>query len=241
MGKCIVSGSKIIDPMTGELNTIDTLVAQQSASLISINDAFEAVNARASEFVDDGLKPVFKVTTALGKSIETTITHPFLTGRGWLPLSEIAVDERIAVPRALPYFGNEQPQRAQGKAIAYMVTDGSTRNSTPQFTNENSAIVDDFISAMIAFDGISVNPVKAKNKAPSYRISAKSSTSVLCRERFAKCLNRAMAQLSISGKALAEILSLQPSTISQWRHAVALPEPSIYSRMCGLLGEEVFK
>lgn len=238
MGKCIVSGSKIIDPMTGELNTIDTLVAQQSASLLSINDAFEAVNARASEFVDDGLKPVFKVTTALGKSIETTITHPFLTGRGWLPLSEIAVDEQIAVPRTLPYFGNEQPQEHKVKAIAYMVTDGTTRNSTPQFTNENTAIVNDFISAMIAFEGISVNPVKAKNKTPSYRISAKSSTSVLCRERFAKYLNRAMAQLSISGKALAQILSLQPSTISQWRHAVALPEPSIYFRMCGLLGEE---
>ena len=100
MGKCIVSGSQLVDPMTGEINVIDDLVAAKDANLISINNQFKRVISQASDFVDDGLKPVFRVRTALGKTIETTLTHPFLTGKGWLPLSNIRVGEQIAIPRS---------------------------------------------------------------------------------------------------------------------------------------------
>ncbi|MDX1656332.1 MAG: DnaB-like helicase C-terminal domain-containing protein, partial [Candidatus Competibacteraceae bacterium] len=77
---------------------------------------------KASCFVDDGIKPVFRVCTALGREIHTTLTHPFLTLGGWRPLAQLRVGERIAVPRRLPYFGplelSEQHLEALAREIA---------------------------------------------------------------------------------------------------------------------------
>lgn len=238
MGKCIVSGSQLVDPNTGAINSIDELVAAQHAAVISINNQFKRVVTQASEFVDDGLKPVFRVTTALGKSIDTTLTHPFLTGNGWQPLSEIKAGEQIAIPRSLPVFGQCQPVDHEIKAIAYMISDGTTRNATPVFTNTNAIIVNDFINAMTSFNGVSVKAIKAENRAQSYRVIAKSSVAQSLRMQFAELLNTGIKKAQLSGKILAETLSLRTSTVSMWRNAHALPMPETYTGLCDVLGAE---
>jgi len=238
MGKCIVSGSQLVDPMTGEINVIDDLVAAKDANLISINNQFKRVISQASDFVDDGLKPVFRVRTALGKTIETTLTHPFLTGKGWLPLSDIRVGEQIAIPRSLPVFGQVQPPAHEVKAIAYMISDGTTRNATPVFTNINSAIVDDFVHTMESFNGVSVTAIPAKNRAQSYRITTKSSTPAALRKRFATILNTCISNSKITGQYLANALSMRTSTVSTWRNAHTLPMPQTYAGLCDVLGDD---
>ena len=50
-------------------------------------------------YVDDGIKPVYRVTTRLGRQVESTLCHPFLTVGGWKPLAELQVGEAVAVPR----------------------------------------------------------------------------------------------------------------------------------------------
>lgn len=106
MGKCIVSGSSLVDPHSGHMVCIDNMVKDKCGEVMSINNGLKLTHATASEFVDDGIKPVFEVTTALGRSIQTTITHPFLTAKGWQPLADIAQGEHIAIPRTLPIFGS---------------------------------------------------------------------------------------------------------------------------------------
>ena len=108
MGKCIVSGSMIVNPASGALSTIDDMVKQRQGAVTSLSNTFTLATAQVTEFVDDGIKPVFEVTTALGRRIETTITHPFLTGDGWQTLAKIKVGERIAVARHMPIFGRAQ-------------------------------------------------------------------------------------------------------------------------------------
>ena len=105
MGKCIVSGSTLVDPLSGAIITIDEMVKHEKRELTSVTNEFTLIQARVSEFVDDGVKPVFEVMTALGRNIQTTITHPFLSGNGWQPLANLSPGESIAVPRALPIFG----------------------------------------------------------------------------------------------------------------------------------------
>jgi replicative DNA helicase len=126
MGKCIVSGSRLVDPKTGLRITIDEMVAEQYGAVTSVNHDFKLVETQASQFVDDGFKPVFAVKTALGRSIKTTLTHPFLTGKGWRKLADIAVGEKIGVPRRLPIFGSTRMPEYQVKALAYFLSDGGT-------------------------------------------------------------------------------------------------------------------
>ena len=108
-------------PSMGKCATYDTLILQKDGSLITLAEVYERQEielltlgknrrfylTKPSAFVNDGIKPVFKVTTKLGRFVETTITHPFLTVDDWKPLAKLRVGEKIAVPRRLNIFGNE--------------------------------------------------------------------------------------------------------------------------------------
>ncbi|WP_309739165.1 replicative DNA helicase [Chamaesiphon sp. OTE_20_metabat_361] len=106
MGKCLAYDSEIV-LADGSIKTIQELYHQQQAEILTLNDNWKFSLTKPSAYVDDGIKPVFKVTTRLGRSIETTLTHPFLTLDGWQKLAEIEVGDRIGIPISLPVFGSE--------------------------------------------------------------------------------------------------------------------------------------
>ncbi len=106
MGKCLAYDSEIV-LADGSIATIEQLYHQQQAEILTLNNNWQFSLTKPSAYVDDGVKPVFKVTTRLGRSIETTITHPYLTVEGWKKLAEIKVGDKIAVPHTIPIFGKE--------------------------------------------------------------------------------------------------------------------------------------
>ncbi len=48
-----------------------------------------------------GFKPVFRLTTRLGRTIRATANHKFLTVHGWQRLDELNIGNYIALPRSL--------------------------------------------------------------------------------------------------------------------------------------------
>lgn len=82
MGKCLMAKSLVVLG-DGSVKTIEQIYNCRKAKLLTLKDDLKFSITKASDFIDDGIKPVFRVTTRLGKQIETTITHPFLTIRGW--------------------------------------------------------------------------------------------------------------------------------------------------------------
>lgn len=172
MGKCIVTGSRVLNPITGRLEVIDDLVARQQGSLATLNAQLRLQVAQPSQYVDDGIKPVFRVRTALGREITTTLTHPFLTIEGWKPLADIKIGKRIAVPRILPFFGKGTLSEQRTKLIAYFLTDGGLTQSCPQFTNINPRIRQDFIAALDDFSGVQWRLEDSKGqRTPSIRVA----------------------------------------------------------------------
>ncbi|MBI4398148.1 MAG: FHA domain-containing protein, partial [Candidatus Omnitrophica bacterium] len=94
--------------------------------VLSLNEALDRVEPhRINALLDMGVKPVFKLTTALGRSIKTTANHPYLVKHGesnmWVKVSELRVGEAIACPpsnqwRAVPtdtaqLFSKPRPNR----------------------------------------------------------------------------------------------------------------------------------
>jgi replicative DNA helicase len=106
MGKCLAYDSEVV-LADGSIKTIQELYHQQQAEILTLNNNWQFSLTKPSAYIDDGIKPVFKVTTRLGRSIETTIIHPYLTIEGWKKLAEIKVGDKIAVPHILPIFGKE--------------------------------------------------------------------------------------------------------------------------------------
>ncbi|MBU1367197.1 MAG: hypothetical protein KJ711_05240, partial [Candidatus Omnitrophica bacterium] len=52
---------------------------------------------RVNALLDMGVKPVYRITTKSGKTLKTTLNHPYLTKQGWRKLKDIKVGEEIVV------------------------------------------------------------------------------------------------------------------------------------------------
>nr|WP_322743636.1 replicative DNA helicase [Romeria gracilis] len=130
MGKCLSATAEIL-LADGSVATIEAIYQQQQAKLLTLNQRWRFELTEPSAFVDDGLKPVFRVTTRLGRQVETTLTHPYLTMQGWRPLSSLTAGDRIAVPRQFPIFGNCPLPEHQIKLLAYFIGDGGLTGQSP--------------------------------------------------------------------------------------------------------------
>lgn len=155
MGKCLSYDSEIV-LADGQIATIEELYQQRQGSLLTLNYDWKFIFTQPSAFVDDGIKPVFRITTRLGRAIETTITHPFLTIKGWQRLENLQVGNKIAIPRKIDVFGTETIRECEVKLLGYLIGDGGLTNSTPRFTNSNPLLQTDFSEAVTEFGGLSI-------------------------------------------------------------------------------------
>src|SRR5438874_5137981 len=145
MGKCIKYDSAIVNFETGERLTIEEAVKRQIPSIHGFSWDGRIKPHGVAAWVDSGVKPCFKVTTRSGRFVEVTGHHPFLTVRGWQPLHDIVVGDKIAVPRRIDCFGTDTSvELGQVSLLAYFIAEGSLTRGTPGFTNTDPDLVRDF-------------------------------------------------------------------------------------------------
>ncbi len=145
MGKCLKFDAEVLDASTGGLRTIQEMVTDGQATLLTLCGDHRFAAASPSLFVDDGVKPVFKVRTRGGREVETTLTHPFLTPSGWEPLAALSPGTLIAVPRRLPVFGQADLPEHEVKLLAYLCS--GRLPASPQ-------VAEDFAAAAAASEAL---------------------------------------------------------------------------------------
>ncbi len=171
MGKCVAGETKILNPKTGALTAIRDLVRCRSGELVTLDKNWKLKIASPSAFVADGIKPTFKITTALGKELEATAVHPLLTIKGWKRLEELKITDRIAIPRKLPFFGKNEWPEYKIKILAYFLADGNLTNPQPRFTNTNPKIIEDFERSALQFGPIRIHKDARIDRAPTYSVA----------------------------------------------------------------------
>ena len=148
MGKCVAWDTPMVDPLTGEVRTAEEWylagIGGAEVRCTTLDDAGRLTATTFGGFYSDGVKPLFRVTTRSGRTIRITAEHPLLTGRGWQPLADIAVGTRIAVPRALPVFGDRRLSDAEVDLLALLIGDGSVGagRTSPAITSASPAVLD---------------------------------------------------------------------------------------------------
>ena len=89
MGKCVAWDTPIVDASDGlgadRPGGLRARAGGPPGTRLALDDDLRARSIAPSAFVDDGVKPVYKITTRTGRAVRTTITHPFLTADGWKP------------------------------------------------------------------------------------------------------------------------------------------------------------
>ncbi|MBK1647238.1 replicative DNA helicase [Rhabdochromatium marinum] len=230
MGKCLDAKTEI--PLAdGCVETIETLFYRRQAELLTLNDRMRLETAQANAFVDDGFKSVFRVTTRLGRVVETTATHPFLTLEGWKPLGELAIGDTIGVPRRLPIFGTRAMRECEVKLLSYLLGDGCFRNRTPKLINENAAIQADFIAAAQEFGGVRAQLKQRPDRTPEVCVIGDRAQIQSQRKAFGQALTDALIAAGSSQRSLALATGASPASVCNWTQGRSMPGAALFERI----------
>ncbi len=99
---CLAGDTLIYLPDKGHSVPISSLENRADFRVSSLNiDSWKHEAANVTNAFCTGIKPVYRLTTALGRTIGATANHKFLTIHGWARLDELLIEDCIAVPHQL--------------------------------------------------------------------------------------------------------------------------------------------
>ncbi len=238
MGKCLSFDSEIV-LSDGSVSTIEEIYKKRRGKLHTLKTDLKFTLTRPSAFVDDGLKPVFRVTTRLGRAVEATLPHPFLTIHGWTKLAELKAGDKIAVPRKLEVFGSKTARECEIKILAYLIGDGCLTDSSPSFTNGNPVVRDDFSKAVTDFGGMTTRYADSNGtRTPYLRVVADPDFIAEQRGNFGRRLQSAIAGCGKSARQIALSVKVSPVSMHEWKKGSCVPTGKVFSNLCGVLAAE---
>lgn len=118
--------------------------------VLSLNEKTQRLEPhRVLALLEMGVKPVYRITTQSGKTLKTTLTHPYLTKNGWKKLGQIKEGEEVAVV--------ERPAAKRGKDLLRPNPDSMFFNNKEfpfklrwrEFFEKANSIIDNFFLAHI--------------------------------------------------------------------------------------------
>ncbi len=180
MGKCQSAQSLLYDPSTGARRRVkDVYRAYRRGEEIwvaSLGPDLKMKPAKVAAIESNGRKPVYRLTTRLGRWTEATSNHPVLTAAGWEELGNVSPGTRIAVPRHLPAPAQTiEFADAELVLLGALIADGSIGGGTPAYCyGPDSGIVDTVEAAARAF-GTRFQPPRREARGYSYLSGGKGS------------------------------------------------------------------
>jgi replicative DNA helicase len=147
MGKCLAGASLVYDANTGARRRIAEMVERfeggEEVLVASMGRDLKLRPAKVTAALRNGRRPLFRLTTKLGRRVEATGNHPLFTIRGWCPVDSLTAGDRIAVPRNLP---SPEKQTAlpdhEIVLLAALIADGSISGTSPRFCfGQGSAVL----------------------------------------------------------------------------------------------------
>ncbi|HEY9785986.1 MAG TPA: DnaB-like helicase N-terminal domain-containing protein, partial [Candidatus Obscuribacterales bacterium] len=235
MGKCLAYDSELV-LADGSIATIEEIYRAKEARLLTLSDDLKLNWTQPSAFVDDGIKPVFRVVTRLGRTIETTLPHPFLTLSGWKKLSELKAGDKIALPRGIPVFGKHSMRECEVKLLAYLIGDGCLTNGKVSFTNSNPRIQEEFCQAVSEFGSVVARREESRNRTPSFVVKKNYRKKHRERKQLSVALKTSVLETFGSARKFALAAGVSPSSVCHWTKGACIPSSAAVERIESTLG-----
>jgi hypothetical protein len=106
-GKCVKGDTLVVDTRTGKRMRIDEVYRTRDLVVNTLDADYQLRPTAPIDYLDNGMRPCYRLTTHTGRAIEVTANHPFLTLDGWKPLRDLKVGDRIALSAGIwryPHF-----------------------------------------------------------------------------------------------------------------------------------------
>ncbi len=170
--KCLPGDVEVVDADTGRLVKIEEIAtgaAQLHATITCDTNSLKLQSGRVSKVLDNGVKPVYRLTTALGRSIEATANHPFYTFDGWRHLEDLEAGQLLAVPRQIDVEGAKQWQDHEVIALGHLLAEGNLCHPTSvYFYTQDRTQLDDYCLAAEQFENVRCSVAMHKNTFSVY-------------------------------------------------------------------------
>jgi intein/homing endonuclease len=159
-GKCLSWDTPVL-LSDGRYKIIRDVVRDKDSKILSLNEKEMKFEPRAiSDHWVNGLKPCVKITTRTGRTITTTLKHPYLTPSGWKQVKELSPGDYVAAPRKISCFGTKTMPVEKTRLLALMLAEGSmTTTGCPTFTSSHIDIQQEFFEC-IEFMGDQATQIK---------------------------------------------------------------------------------
>jgi replicative DNA helicase len=124
---CLTGDTRITRADTGAEVTIEELMrtGERNIPVWALDQRLCLVKATMSHAFASGTKRVFEMRLASGRRVKASANHKFRTVQGWRCLGELAVGDRLAIPRAIsrPTTNIRWPE-AEIVMLAHLIGDG---------------------------------------------------------------------------------------------------------------------
>ncbi|MFZ4516762.1 MAG: DNA polymerase III subunit alpha [Microthrixaceae bacterium] len=152
---CLPAGSRMLSRSRGYV-PIEKVMSLADRSVQTIDERSGV--SRFGEVADVwsvGVKPVYRLTTATGYSVEATADHPFLVGDRWLELGKVAPGDLVGVAGRSRTNGGSRISDAEIDLSALLISEGFTpdiriHERSPFFCNTDPDLLDAFGHAYAA-------------------------------------------------------------------------------------------
>jgi error-prone DNA polymerase len=96
--ECVIGETRVVDADSGRWVRIDDVVSGRVplAATLACDKDLKLQRRRVVAARESGVKPVWRLRTALGHTITATAEHPFLTPDGWRPLGQLEAGSYVA-------------------------------------------------------------------------------------------------------------------------------------------------
>lgn len=124
---CLAGDTLVYLPESGQYVPIQNLKQQAGFRVASLNpDTWKLTEKAVANAFCSGTKPIFRLTTQLGRAIRATANHKFLTFSGWKQLDELSPGGYIAVPRRLDGPKAQTISDTRLALLGHLIGDGCT-------------------------------------------------------------------------------------------------------------------
>ncbi|MDQ4503963.1 replicative DNA helicase [Sinomonas sp. ASV322] len=173
---CLTADARVLRSDTGAETTMGELFASgaKDVPVWSLDESLRYVERHLTHVFSTGVKPVYRLRLASGRTVRATANHPFFTYEGWKPLGSLAVGDRLGVPRHVngPALRTEWDD-GQVTMLAHLIGDGSfVRRQPIRYATQDEANVATVVSAAEFFGIAAVRDDYAAARCTTVRLPA---------------------------------------------------------------------
>jgi replicative DNA helicase len=163
---CLAGDTLVYLPQEGSYQPIRNLVGRSGFDIVSLNaSTWQLESSPVSHAFCTGEKPVFRLTTQLGRTIRATGNHQFLTIQGWKPLDQLRQGEHIALPRQLIGPQHETLSVAELGLLGHLIGDGCVLpRHAVQYTTRELDLATNVAALARAVFGQAIEPVISRER-----------------------------------------------------------------------------